>query len=110
MSQPHDVPPAARSSGAPTPDQAVRLRAAAAAGRIDEVTALLAEGVPVDAPDADGETALMRSIKARRSAAAALLLRRGANLDRVNQAGESARDMARSVDDPKLNQALGLER
>jgi hypothetical protein len=98
----------ARATAKPTPDPAARLRAAAAAGRTEELAALLADGVPVDAPDADGETALMRSIRADRPAAAALLRRRGASLDRENHAGDSARDMARMIDDPELDQALGL--
>src|SRR5207249_1021680 len=53
---------AVRAAPAP-PAPAARLRAAAAAGRTAEVGALLAQGVPVDAPDADGETALMESIQ-----------------------------------------------
>lgn len=89
--------------------QAARLHAAAAAGRLAELTALLAQGTPVDAPDSEGETALMKSIQARNPAAAALLRRHGANLDRTNRAGVSARDMAASIDDPELNRALGLE-
>jgi hypothetical protein len=88
---------------------AVKLRAAAAAGRTAEIAALLAKGAPIDAPDAGGETALMKAVQADHPAAAALLLRRGANLDRTNEAGVSARDMATSIDDPKLHQALGLE-
>jgi hypothetical protein len=86
-----------------------RLHAAAAAGRLAELTALLAQGTPVDAPDSEGETALMKAIQARNPAAAALLLRHGASLDRTNRAGVSARDMAASIDDPELNRALGLE-
>ena len=88
--------------------QAARLHAAAAAGRLAELTALLAQGTPVDAPDSDGETALMKSIQANRPAAAALLRRHGASLDRTNRAGVSARDMATSIDDPELNRALDL--
>jgi len=87
-----------------------RLHAAAAAGRTAEVAALLAKGVPVDAPDDDSETALMKSIQAGQPATAALLRRRGASLDLKNHAGVSARDMATSIDDPKLNRALGLGR
>ena len=86
-----------------------KLHAAAAAGRLAEVSALLAQGTPVDAPDSDGETALMKAIQAHNSAAAALLRRHGASLDRTNRAGVSARDMAASIDDPEVNRALGLE-
>ena len=99
---------AMRSSAGPPAAQAARLREAAAAGRSAEVTALLAQGVPVDASDDDGETALMKAIQADNPAAAALLRRRGASLDRKNHAGVSARDMATSIADPELNRALGL--
>lgn len=85
-----------------------RLRAAAEAGTVDEITALLAEGARVDAPDRDGDTALMKAIQSRRPAAAALLLRRGASLERTNRAGQSARDMAERTGDADLNRALGL--
>jgi ankyrin repeat protein len=71
--------------------------------------AILARGAPVDAPDAQGVTALMKSIQAGRAAAAALLRRYGASLDQRDAAGVSARDMALSNDDPQLNQALGLD-
>jgi hypothetical protein len=87
-----------------------RLRDAAAAGRTAEVATLLASGVPVDAVDDEGETALMKSIRAVQPAAAALLRRHGASLERENRAGESARDLARALDDPELNSALGLNR
>ncbi len=90
-------------------DEAARLRAAAAAGRTEEMEALLAQNVPVDAPDTDGETALMKSIQADQPAVAALLHRHGASLDRKNHAGDSARDMATAKGDAALNQALGLK-
>ena len=104
-------PPAAVASGfaaAAPSDQAARLRAAAAAGRTAEVKTLLAKGIPVDAPDADGKTALMESIQGNRPAVAALLRRHGASLDNKDNAGESARDMAAAKDDAALDQALGL--
>jgi ankyrin repeat protein len=72
------------------------------------MTALITQGAPVDAPDGDGETALMNTVKANHPAAAALLRRHGANLDLKNRAGASARDMAASIGDPELNRALGL--
>jgi hypothetical protein len=103
------APPAAASGFAARPsDQPARLRAAAAAGRTAEVKALLAEGVPVDDPDADGRTALMKSIEADRPAVAALLRGHGASLDTEDNAGDSARDMAAAKDDAALNKALGL--
>jgi hypothetical protein len=107
------------SKAAPAPDfvtspraaarAAAKLRAAAAAGRTAELSALLDQGVPVDAPDADGETALMKSIQADQPAAAALLRRKGASLDRRNHEGDSARDMAAAMEDAEIDRALGLE-
>lgn len=87
-----------------------RLHAAAAAGRTAELARLLAQGVPVDALDDDGDTALIESVRARQLDAAALLRRRGADLDHPNLAGASARDLAAEAADPKLNRALGLDR
>ena len=111
MSAPASAPSAQRlersDRGSPTV-QAERLRAAAAGGRVEEITALLAAGAAVDQPDADGETALMKAVQANRPAAAALLRRHGASLERKNRAGESARDMAAAAGDPQLKQALGL--
>ena len=93
----------------PPPDGAVKLRDAAAAGRTGESPGLVMDcHVPVDAPDANGETALMLSIKADHPIAAALLRRYGASLDRRNRAGVSARDMAIAIGDPELDKALGL--
>ena len=89
--------------------QADRLSAAAAAGRTPEVEGLLAQGTPVDAPDADGDTALMKSVVAGRVKTAALLRGRGASLDRKNRAGLSVRDVAEALDKPDMNQALGVQ-
>jgi hypothetical protein len=89
-------------------DPGARLRAAAAAGHTGEVQDLLQHGAPVDAPDAAGDTALMQSIQSDHPATAAALRRHGASLDHRNQAGESARDMAKARNDEKLDQALGL--
>jgi hypothetical protein len=89
-------------------DPGARLRAAAAKGRTDDVEVLLEHGAPVDAADAEGETALMKSIEADQPAAAALLRQHGASLDRKNHAGESARDMAKARGDAELDQAVGL--
>jgi ankyrin repeat protein len=99
----------ARASIAPPqPDRGAALRAAAAGGRSSEVEALLTQGAPVDAPDAAGDTALMKSVQAGQPAVAALLRRHGASLDRRNHAGENARDMATRKGDPALDEALGL--
>jgi ankyrin repeat protein len=84
------------------------LRAAAGAGRLAEVQELLDRHIPVDSADADGETALMKSVRADQPATAALLIRYGASLDKKNKAGLSARDLAAQVNDPALERALGL--
>ena len=94
-------------AGAPV-DQAANLRAAAAGGRTAEVQALLGQGVAVDAADAYGNTALMDGIQAGHPDVAAVLRRHGASLDRKNDAGQSARDMAAAKADAALNRALGL--
>jgi ankyrin repeat protein len=86
-----------------------QLRAAAAAGRTIEVQELLNRQILVDVADPDGETALMKSIRADQPATAALLIQHGASLDKKNKAGFSARDLATQVNDPALNRALGLE-
>jgi ankyrin repeat protein len=62
----------------------------------------------VDAVDQDGETALMKSIRAGQRDAAALLLRHGASLDVRNLVGVSAREMAAARRDPELDRTLGI--
>ena len=76
---------------------AVRLRAAAAAGRTTEVEALLAQGAVVDGPDEMGDTALMKSVRANHPDVAAALRRGGASLDVKNRAGQSARPPASAI-------------
>jgi hypothetical protein len=104
-----EVPAALLKRGSPA-ELALALRDAAGAGRIADLKALLARGVPVDAPDDEGETALMKAIQADQPAAAALLRRHRASVDLKNRAGVSARDMATAMDDAELNRALGLRR
>ena len=101
--------PSAPSTPIPPPapsDGPARLRAAAAAGRTSEVQSLLLQGIPVDAADPEGDTALMQSVRADHPATAALLRRYGAGLDRFNKTGESARTIAAAKDDPQLSEAL----
>jgi ankyrin repeat protein len=93
----------------PPADPGARLRSAAALGRAADVEALLARGVAVDAPDADGETALMKAIRADKPAVAALLRRHGASLDHANHAGVSGWELAAMSNDPELARALQLE-
>jgi hypothetical protein len=106
------APPAAADVQPPAEQAAriARLHAAAAGGRTGDVEALLREGVSVDAPDAEGETALMKSIAGGHWTTAGVLVRRGASLDLENRAGVSAREMAKAIGDPKLDRALGLDR
>jgi len=101
---------AAEKASADTDNRIAKLLAAALAGRTGEVRSLLAAGVPVDAPDEAGETALMKSIEGKHPVVAELLRRHGADLDLRNHAGVSARDMAAAVGDPQLDKALDLDR
>jgi ankyrin repeat protein len=102
------APPASKAVAASPADRGARLRAAAAAGDAVQKQSLLDDGVPVDSADSGGDSPLMKAIQSDRPAAAALLVRRGASLDRRNRAGMSARDMAAAKDDPALNRALGV--
>jgi ankyrin repeat protein len=74
------------------------------------VQALLDQGVPPDAPDAEGETALMQSIRAGHPTVVTLLVSHGASLDWTNSSGETARSLAAAKADRSINRALGLER
>jgi hypothetical protein len=102
-------PAAAAPLAVQTSGMGASLRAAAANGRTREIEILLDQGAPVDAPDAVGDTALMKSIQADHPAAAALLRRHGASLERANHAGRSARDMAAASGDAALERAIGQE-
>jgi hypothetical protein len=97
------------SPAPPSADPAARLRAAAALGQTADVEGLLAKGAAVDSPDAEGETALMKAIRADKPDVAALLRRHGASLELKNRAGLSAKEIAATVGDAELNRALGLE-
>ena len=90
-------------------DLGAKLRAAAARGRAAEVEALLDQGAPVDEPDDQGDTALIRAVRAGHADAAAALRRRGADVDRQNHVGESARDFATKRGDAALKSALGID-
>lgn len=100
----------ARRAAAADEDAASTLRRAAASGRTAEVEAALNRGVPVDAPDANGDTALMLSVRGGHVATAALLRRRGADTERVNRAGDSAAALATASGDPRLEEALRAPR
>ena len=56
-----------------------------------------------------GPNLFYSSVQARQPAVAALLVHRGASLDRVDAVGQSARQMARAINDPDLLRALGMD-
>jgi ankyrin repeat protein len=105
---PPDAGPIAVRPALPALDEIEKLHAAATAGDTAAIEALLARGVPVDIPDPDGETALMKAIKANRPEAVKLLRRHGASISVKNKAGRSALDMAADKDDDALYEALGV--
>lgn len=102
------APSAFQAPRAAPEDLGVRLRAAAATGRVAEIGALLDQGAAVDAPDEEGETPLMKAVRANQPEAAALLRRRGASLELRNRAGQTAQDLAGPSGSPTLDRALGL--
>ena len=65
----------------PAADQGEALRAAAAAGKLAEVRALLDAGVPVDAPARHGNTALLFAADKGHSEVVRLLVERGADVN-----------------------------
>lgn len=100
--------PPERPNAASLFGQTSALGDAAAAGRTSEVEALLAQGAFADAADANGDTPLIKAVRSDHPASASVLRRYGASLDRRNDAGESARDLAAAKEDPALDRALGL--
>jgi len=80
------------ASAAPPP-----LHAAAARGDVDTLKALLSDSaVRVDAPDADGRTALLHAVLAQQPAAVRLLLAAGADPGRADRAGLTPRQAAQT--------------
>ncbi len=86
------------------------LRRAAAAGRTADVEAALDRGAPVDAPDENGDTALILSVRGGHVATTALLRRRGADPERSNVAGDSAAALATASGDVRLQEAVRAPR
>jgi len=73
------------------------LQAAAARGDVDTLKALLSDSaVRVDAPDADGRTALLHAVLAQQPAAVRLLLAAGADPGRADRAGLTPRQAAQT--------------
>jgi len=73
------------------------LHAAAGRGDVDALKALLSDpSVRVDAPDADGRTALLHAVLAQQPAAVRLLLAAGADPGRADRAGLTPRRAAQT--------------
>jgi hypothetical protein len=70
------------------------LRAAARKGQTDQVASLLSRGVPIDAPDRDGRTALMIAAQRGHAATVKLLLDKGAKADARDKQGDTAYSLA----------------
>ena len=105
--RPTQAPPLARSApadtlatsagaSAPAPSPAERrLLDAAAAGQLEAVRQALADGAPVNAANAAGQTALMLAARRGDEALVRLLLAHGADRARTDPAGRTAADLAR---------------
>jgi hypothetical protein len=95
-----------RSGAAPAP-----LQAAADRGDVDALKALLADAATrVDAPDADGRTALLHAVLAQRPAAVRLLLAAGADPSRADHAGLTPRQAAQGGASAEIAALLGSGR
>ena len=96
----------AGASGPSTP-----LQAAADRGDVDALETLLADpAVRVDAPDADGRTALLHAVLAQRPAAVRLLLAAGADPARADRAGLTPRQAAQTGASAEIALLLGPPR
>jgi len=82
------------------------LHAAAEAGDVSRVVALLDSGVAIDARDAHGRTALMAAVAKRRLETARTLLRRGADVDASAPSGWTALMQAASAGDAEAARLL----
>ncbi len=75
-------------------DKGAALRDAAIRGRAETVENLLADGVPVDAADKNGRTALMLAAQHSRAEVVSLLLSKGANANTRDKSGLTAWGLA----------------
>lgn len=71
-------------------DKAVQLLEASARGETGWVSGLLAQGAPVEARDAQGNTALLRATQGNHADTARVLIEAGANVNAQNQMQDSA--------------------
>jgi ankyrin repeat protein len=78
------------------------LRAAAAAGNLGDLQALLGRTRDLDAADAEGHTALMLAIMAGQEAAVSLLLDHGANPRAVAADGQTPLSLARQAGNSRI--------
>jgi len=87
------------------------LQAAADRGDVEALKALLAApAARVDAPDADGRTALLRAVLAQRAEAVRLLLAAGADPGRADHAGLTPRQAAQVGASAEIAALLGAPR
>ena len=102
------LPSAAGSLAAPSPRP---LQAAAGRGDLETLKKLLAEpATRVDAPDADGRTALLAAVLAQHPAAVRLLLEAGADPGRADRAGLTPRTAAQAGANAEIAALLAAPR
>ena len=95
----------------PASDRPDSLQAAADRGDVEALKALLAaRAVHVDAPDAQGRTALLRAVLAQRPEAVRLLLAAGADPGRADHAGLTPRQAAQVGASAEIAALLGAPR
>ncbi len=104
-------PTMASAMGEPPRSPGSSLHAAAGAGDLDVLRRLLADpATRVDAPDGLGRTALMVAVVSRHAGAVRLLLAAGADPDRADASGASARSVARTGPNAEIAALLGIVR
>jgi len=102
---------AAPTTEAKAPAMPDSLQAAADRGDVDALKALLAApAARVDAPDADGRTALLHAVLAQRPAAVRLLLAAGADPGQADHAGRTPRQAAQVGASAEIAALLGATR
>jgi len=102
---------AAPTTEAKAPAMPDSLQAAADRGDVDALKALLAApAARVDAPDADGRTALLHAVLAQRPAAVRLLLAAGADPGQADHAGQTPRQAAQVGASAEIAALLGATR
>ncbi len=95
----------ARGAAVNTPGWTPRIYAATG-GHEELVRWLLAEGAAIDAASPNGTTALMMAAREGRYGAAVLLIEKGADVNRRNEAGATALGFAQATGDKTLEERL----